>query len=180
MKIVLFSIWYGLQCFSHSFVQKYQISGDVSLRNAGQTKTAAVKPNVKSNYCTHVPNVDLWEFNKREIAHALPCVGPLEVPRPHFGNHCPKQLIKLLYFSPIWPPGSQKAPALQPCPGTPFSFYGAWLLTQSPLSDCASLFTHGPDRVSVRQADQSAQVEMTNSANFPLFLKVTELAISFK
>lgn len=49
------------------------------------------------------------------------------------------------------------------------SFYGGWLLTQSPLSDCASLFSHGPSQVSVRQADQSAQVEMTNSANFPLF-----------
>lgn len=53
--------------------------------------------------------------------------------------------------------------------GTPSSFYGDWLLTQSPLSDCASLFTHGPYPVSARQADQSAQVEMTNSANFPFF-----------
>lgn len=77
----------------------------------------------------------------------------------------------VVFQSPIWPPGSQKAPALRPWPGTPSSFYGGWLLTQSPLSDCASLFTHGPYRVSVRQADQSAQVEMTNSANFPFFCK---------
>lgn len=75
----------------------------------------------------------------------------------------------VVFQSPIWPPGSQKAPALRPWPGTPSSFYGGWLLTQSPLSDCASPFTHGRYRVSVRQADQSAQVEMTNSANFPFF-----------
>lgn len=81
----------------------------------------------------------------------------------------------VVFQSPIWPPGSQKAPALRPWPGTPSSFYGGWLLTQSPLSDCASLFTHGPYRVSVRPADQSARVEMTNSANFPFFLRVTEL-----
>lgn len=27
-----------------------------------------------------------------------PSAGPLEVSGPHFGNHCPKWLIKLLYF----------------------------------------------------------------------------------
>ena len=124
--------------------------------------------------------VDLWEINEREIELCLimcmpcppanPSAGPLELSGPHFENHCPKWLIKLLYFRGPYGHRDQRKHLLGGPPRDTFYFYGGRPLTQSPLSDAASLFLHHPYQVSVRHADQSGQVEMTNSTNFPLVL----------
>lgn len=137
------------------------------------------KQNIKAIILVSSLSADLWEINEREIKLCLlmctlcppanPSARPLEVSGPHFENHCPKWLIKLLYFRAPYGHWDQRKHLLGGPPRDTFQFYGGWLLTQSPLSDGASLLSHHPYRVSVRHADQSGQVKMTNSTNFPLF-----------
>lgn len=149
-----------------------------------------MKHNIKAIILTYSLYVDLWELNKTEIKlslfmcmHCPPSAGPLEVSGPHFGHHCPKRLIKLLYSRvPYGHRDHRKhllwsSEALRPWSGTPSSFYGDWLLTQSPLSDCASLFTRGSSRVSARQSGSKRTSRDDKFRKFSLFLKkkVTEL-----
>lgn len=89
---------------------------------------------------------------------------------PHFGNHCPKWLIKLLYFRvPYGHRDHRKHLLGGPGRGHLLVFMEARLLTQSPLSDCASLFTHDPSRVSVRTGGSKRTSRDDKFRKFPLF-----------
>lgn len=78
-----------------------------SLRGVDSYSETATVKHIKAIVLTYSLYVDLWEINQREIKLSLfvcilcppakPSAGPLEVSGPHFGNHCPKWLIKLLY-----------------------------------------------------------------------------------
>lgn len=89
---------------------------------------------------------------------------------PHFGNHCPKWLIKLLYFRvPYGHRDHRKHLLGGPGRGHLLVFMEAQLLTQSPLSDCASLFTHDPSRVTARTSGSKRTSRDDKFRKFPLF-----------
>lgn len=96
---------------------------------------------------------------------------------PHFGNHCPKWLIKLLCFTvPYGQRDHRKHLLGGPGRGHLPLFMEARLLTQSPLSDCASLFTHKPSRVTARSSGSKHTSRDDKFRKFSLFfLEVTEL-----
>lgn len=99
-----------------------------------------------------------------------PQQDPWRSPDPHFGNHCPKWLIKLLYFRvPYGHRDHRKHLLGGPGRGHLLVFMEARLLTQSPLSDCASLFTHDPSRVSVRTGGSKRTSRDDKFREFPLF-----------
>lgn len=80
-----------------------------------------------------------------------PQQDPWRSPDPHFGNHCPQRLIKLLCSRVPYGHQDHREHLLGgPGRGHLPLFMEARLLTQSPLSDCASLFTHEPSRVTAR------------------------------